>query len=142
MAVGENIPPLTRPARPRSELAVGPYATLWKGPDGQRWWRASWSARWLAVVVMLGDDRSAGRLNGRRSGEQQRRVTSWAPAVPSRAAREAAWRAGEGRGPAWLGARRTAQRRKKENEGRKEEERKEGKKNGNFCGVPRFRASA
>jgi hypothetical protein len=57
MAVGENIPPLTRPARPQPEFAVGVDAALWKGPDGQRWWRASWSARRLAVVVMLGDDR-------------------------------------------------------------------------------------
>jgi hypothetical protein len=57
------------PARPRSEFAVGVDAALWKGPDGQRWLRATWSARWLAVVVMLGDDRSVGRLNGRHSSE-------------------------------------------------------------------------
>jgi hypothetical protein len=30
----ENIPPLTRPARPRPEFAVGVDAALWKGPDG------------------------------------------------------------------------------------------------------------
>jgi hypothetical protein len=32
----ENIPPLTRPARPRPVFAVGVDAALWKGPDGQR----------------------------------------------------------------------------------------------------------
>jgi hypothetical protein len=84
---------------------------------------------------MLGDDRSTGRLNGRRSGEQQRRVASWAPAAPSRAAREAAWRAGEGRRAGAVGRQAHGSeeeeregRKEGRKEGKKEEERKEGKK--------------
>jgi hypothetical protein len=38
---------------------------------------------WLAVVAVLGYDRSAGRFNGRRSGEWQWRVALWASVASS-----------------------------------------------------------
>jgi hypothetical protein len=61
MAVGGNIPPLTRPVRPRPGFAVGVDAALWTRPVGQGWWRASWSAwcgRRFAVALFGGRDGS------------------------------------------------------------------------------------